>query len=191
MSIYFDNYPSYVRGTAPEKFCFCSMRPVHHTWTPVPWRCSIWALIVCMLLMIFFWWPTSVIPKLITSLEDRTMHQSMHWTTVRGKTSEIYGLSFFIIESKGSTKGNTAILFMNLYKTFQHQFQGWWSKKKYDLKFCSVPWQACLKVYLNPWAVYGDVETDVDIWRSMEGLSSNSRASHSLGSRSHSAALIG
>lgn len=58
------------------KFCSRPLRrqPVRdrHTWTPVPWRCSIWALIVCMLLMIFFWWPTRVIPKLITSLEERT-----------------------------------------------------------------------------------------------------------------------
>lgn len=36
---------------------------------PVPCKCSICARIVWMLLMIFFWWPTSVIPKLITSLK--------------------------------------------------------------------------------------------------------------------------
>lgn len=44
-------------------------RNAHHTWIPVPCKCSICALIVWMLLMIFFWWPTSVIPKLITSLK--------------------------------------------------------------------------------------------------------------------------
>lgn len=44
-------------------------RNAHHTWMPVPCKCSICARIVWMLLMIFFWWPTSVIPKLITSLK--------------------------------------------------------------------------------------------------------------------------
>lgn len=75
---------------------------LRHTWTPVPWRCSIWALIVCMLLMIFFWWPTSVIPKFKTSLGDRRTHQSMDLTTVREETILICRLSFFIIVSKGT-----------------------------------------------------------------------------------------
>lgn len=57
---------------------------VHHTWTPVPWRCSIWALIVCILLMIFFWWPTKEIPKLITSLKQKhNVHKSQQWSMKR------------------------------------------------------------------------------------------------------------
>lgn len=71
----------------PGEFWF--IRPgrasdVHHTWTPVPWRCSIWALIVCILLMIFFWWPTKEIPKLITSLKQKhNVHKSQQWSMKR------------------------------------------------------------------------------------------------------------
>lgn len=63
--------------------------PFHlHTWTPLPWRWSIWALIVCMLLMIFFWWPTSEMPRLITSLQtdrrrERQRDGQRDWRHIR------------------------------------------------------------------------------------------------------------
>lgn len=87
-SVYFAQNPGTAQAPLRIRFAFVSVpwlwQPVLacHTWTPVPWRSSIWALIVCMLLIIFFWWPTSEIPKLITSLEDRTAHQSgdSSWT---------------------------------------------------------------------------------------------------------------
>lgn len=50
--------------------CVCC----HQTWTPVWWRWNIWALIVWMLLINFFWCSTCVIPNRTTSLEDTTTH---------------------------------------------------------------------------------------------------------------------
>lgn len=151
MSVYFDDYLGYVAGTAPEMFSPWRPVAVRHTWTPVPWRWSIWALIVCMLLMIFFWWPTSEIPKLITSLGDRTTHLSMHLTTVRGETSEIYSLRFFIIVSKGYKKANLDNIYIYIYiLLFNISIQQFKDNvaKKHDLKFFFL-WQVCLKRYLK------------------------------------------
>ncbi len=86
---YFYFLLSHTLRCCPGEFWF--IRPgraadAHHTWMPVPWRCSMWALIVCILLMIFFWWPTKEIPKLITSLKQKhNVHKSQQWSMKRSR----------------------------------------------------------------------------------------------------------
>lgn len=73
---------------------------VRHTWTPEPCRCSICALIVCILLMTFFWCPTSEIPKLITSLLIQTHTHTHSLITTVERRRFIY-LYIILLMEKG------------------------------------------------------------------------------------------